>query len=154
MHSNGFSLVRKIVFDIAGLTATDHVEELDATVGEALLTPTRLYVRSLRTLLQHYRKKQVVHGVAHITGGGLQENLDRILPTGVQAEIDDGSWPAPPIFSWLQQQGDVEDDEMARVFNRGIGLTLVVSEYFADSVMSQLNAIGEQCWRIGRISQS
>ncbi|MEM6798412.1 MAG: phosphoribosylformylglycinamidine cyclo-ligase [Planctomycetota bacterium] len=151
LHSNGFSLVRKIAFDIAGLAIGDRVDGLGATVGEALLTPTRLYVRPVRKVLSHYRKKQVVHGIAHITGGGLQENLDRILPAGVAVEINKGSWPIPPIFGWLQELGGVEPDEMARVFNRGIGLALVVSEYFADSVLSQLEAAGEQCWPIGKV---
>ncbi len=154
LHSNGYSLVRKIVFDIAGLTIDSHVDALGTTVGEALLAPTRLYVRPVRAVLSHYRKKQVVHGIAHITGGGLQENLERILPPGVAALIDRGSWPVPPVFPWLQQLGSVDDDEMARVFNMGIGLTLVVSEYYAESVKAQLGELGLESWTIGVITQS
>ncbi len=151
LHSNGYSLVRKIVFEIAGLGMDDHVDELGKTVGDALLTPTRLYVRPVRSVLAHYRRKQVVHGIAHITGGGLQENLERILPPGVGLRIEEGSWPVPPVFSWLEQLGEVEAEEMARVFNRGVGLALVVSEYYADSVRRQLEEAGEQCWPIGQI---
>jgi len=151
LHSNGFSLVRKIVFDMAGLSVDSPVECLNTTVGQALLTPTKLYVRPVRTLLNHYHKKQVVHGIAHITGGGLQEKLERIVPAGVGVKIDEGSWPVPPVFGWLQKLGNVDEQEMARVFNRGIGLALVVSDYYADSVQAQLKAAGEQCWRIGQI---
>lgn len=152
LHSNGYSLVRKIVFDMAGLSLTDTVEECGgATVQDLLLTPTQLYVRPIRSVLSHYRKKQVVHGIAHITGGGLQENLDRILPPGVTANIKPDSWPVPPLFSWLQKLGNVDNAEMAKVFNCGVGLTLVVSEHFADSVQSQVEATGLGCWKIGEI---
>ncbi|QDU90523.1 Phosphoribosylformylglycinamidine cyclo-ligase [Pirellulimonas nuda] len=154
LHSNGFSLVRKIVFDHAGLGIDDHVEELGATVGEALLAPTRLYVRSVRGVLSHYRKKQVVHGIAHITGGGLRENLERILPPGTALQIAPESWPVPPVFRWLQRLGNVDPDEMARVFNMGLGLVLVVSEYYAESVQAQLESAGETCWRIGSVAAS
>ncbi len=105
LHSNGFSLARKIVFDIAGHRVSDYVEELGATVGEALLTPTQIYVRPVRKVLNYYRVKNVVHGIAHITGGGLHENLERILPEGIQVVIDRGSWPIPPVFTWLQRLG-------------------------------------------------
>lgn len=151
IHSNGYSLVRKIVFDIARLSVDSHVEQLGGTVGEALLEPTRLYVRPVRSVLSHYRKKQVVHGIAHITGGGLEENIGRILPDGVKLEIDKDSWPVPPVFGWLQQLGSVDADEMARVFNMGIGLALVVSDYYAESVRSQLEDLGLESWPIGKI---
>jgi phosphoribosylformylglycinamidine cyclo-ligase len=151
LHSNGFSLVRKIVFDVAGLEADAHVEALGQTVGEALLTPTRIYASPLRRVLSHYRVKNVVHGIAHITGGGLHENLARILPPQVRAEIVRDSWPVPPVFGWLQQLGDVEPEEMDRVFNQGIGLVLVVSGYYAESVSYQLAESGLESWNIGRI---
>ncbi|MEM9187346.1 MAG: phosphoribosylformylglycinamidine cyclo-ligase [Planctomycetota bacterium] len=149
LHSNGYSLVRKIVFDIAGHTVDDHVDALGATVADTLLTPTRLYTRPVRKVLDHYRKKQVVHGIAHITGGGLEENLERILPAGVSLSIDHNAWPVPPVFPWLQELGGVDDAEMRRVFNLGVGLAMVVSDYYADSVIAQLTAAGETCWRIG-----
>jgi phosphoribosylformylglycinamidine cyclo-ligase len=153
LHSNGFSLVRRIVFDIAGLSPEDRVEELDATVGEALLEPTRIYVRPVRKILGHYKRKNVVHGIAHITGGGLHENLSRILPDGVQVLIDRDSWPVPPLFRWLERLGEVEADEMARVFNMGVGLVLVASPYYAESIRHQLADCGVESWQIGRVEE-
>jgi phosphoribosylformylglycinamidine cyclo-ligase len=151
LHSNGYSLVRKIVFEIAGLTVSDFVEPLGRTVGEALLTPTRIYVRPLRRVLQHYQVKSVVHGIAHITGGGLLENTERILPEGVCGVIQRDSWPVPPIFRWLQQLGEVDQAEMDQVFNMGIGLALIVSPFYAESIRSQLSDLGLDNWQIGRI---
>jgi phosphoribosylformylglycinamidine cyclo-ligase len=151
IHSNGYSLVRKIVLDHAGLKVNDKVDFSDQTVGDVLMTPTRLYTRPVRDVLNHYKVKSVVHGIAHITGGGLHENLARVLPDHVDAEIFRDSWPIPPVFSWLQKLGDVEDDEMFRVFNMGVGLTLVVSEYYAESIQQQLTSQGFESWRIGRI---
>ncbi len=151
LHSNGYSLVRKIVFDHAGLGVNDGVDWSDRTVGEILLEPTRLYVRPVRSVLSHYTVKSVVHAIAHITGGGLHENLARVLPSMIDAEITRGSWPTPPVFSWLQRLGSVDDDEMDRVFNMGVGLALVVSEYYAESIQQQLGEQGFECWRIGRV---
>jgi phosphoribosylformylglycinamidine cyclo-ligase len=151
LHSNGFSLARKIVFDIAGLKAADFVEVLGRTAGEVLLEPTRIYVRAVRKILSNYRVKQVVHGIAHITGGGLHENLERILPEGAKVVIRRESWPVPPVFRWLQRLGDVEQAEMDQVFNMGIGLVLVVSPYFAESIQSQLADCGIASWPIGRV---
>jgi phosphoribosylformylglycinamidine cyclo-ligase len=151
LHSNGFSMVRRIVFDIAKLNIDDHVDELGRTVGQALLEPTRIYVRGTRAILGHYKVKSVVHGAAHITGGGLRENLERILPTGVRAVLDRDSWPVPPVFTWLQRLGEVEPAEMERVFNMGIGFALVVSPYYASSVSSQLADLGLENWPIGKI---
>jgi phosphoribosylformylglycinamidine cyclo-ligase len=150
LHSNGFSLARKIVFDIAGLGIDDHIDELGRTVGETLLTPTRIYVRCVRRVLANYKVKQVVHGVAHITGGGLHENLARILPPGVQVRIERGSWTSPPVFHWLQRLGEVEPSEMDQVFNMGIGLALVVSPHFAASIQHQLADCGLESWLIGQ----
>jgi phosphoribosylformylglycinamidine cyclo-ligase len=151
LHSNGYSLVRKIVFEIAGHKIDDHVDELGTTVGQALLTPTRIYTRAVRQLLANYRVKSVVHGIAHITGGGLHENLERILPEGTQALIEPESWTVPPVFTWLQRLGEVEAAEMARVFNMGLGLVLVVSPYYASSIRHQLADCGLESFLIGRI---
>lgn len=151
LHSNGYSLVRKIVFEMAGLKVGGFVEPLGRTVGEALLEPTRIYVRALRRVLQHYPVKSVVHGVAHITGGGLLENIERILPAGSRGIIKRESWPVPPIFRWLQQLGDVDQSEMDQVFNMGIGLALIVSPFYAESIRSQLSEHGFETWPIGRI---
>ncbi len=153
LHSNGYSLVRKVVFDIAKLQVEDYVEELGQTVGDALMTPTRIYAQAVRKVLTHYKVKNVVHGLAHITGGGLRDNLERILPAAVRAEIDPGSWPVPPVFPWLQRLGGIEDEELARVFNMGLGLVLVVSPFFAESVQRTLEDAGLPTWRIGRIEE-
>lgn len=163
LHSNGFSLVRKIVFDIAKLNTASPVaiggspvesaaagSAVATTVGQLLLRPTTIYARAVRSVLTHYKVKSVVHGIAHITGGGIFENLDRILPPGIGVTIDRGSWPVSHVFTWLQQLGDVEDAEMYRVFNMGIGLTLVVSPYYAESIQQQLAKCGLTSWLIGR----
>ena len=151
LHSNGFSLVRNIVFERAGLEVDHYVDECGATVGELLLTPTTLYVRPVRQVLARYRVKNVVHGIAHITGGGLRSNLERILPPGAKAVLDRDSAPVPPVFPWLQKLGDVDSDEMERVFNMGIGLVLVVSPHFAHSIQHQLADCGLDSWVLGRI---
>jgi phosphoribosylformylglycinamidine cyclo-ligase len=151
VHSNGFSLVRKIVFKHAGLQLDEFVEECGGKVGEILLTPTQLYARPVRNVLNHYKVKSVVHGIAHITGGGLHENLARILPATVDAVIQRGSWPIPPVFTWLQRLGEVDEAEMFQVFNMGVGLVLVVSDFYAESIQHQLATFGLQSWRIGQM---
>jgi phosphoribosylformylglycinamidine cyclo-ligase len=153
LHSNGFSLVRKVVFEIAGLSVDDQVEELGKTVGEALLEPTRIYVRAVRGVLGYYRVKSVVHGIAHITGGGFEENLQRLLPNGIQVTIDRDSWPVPPVFKWIQRLGEIDDAEMDRVFNMGVGMVLVVSPYYAESIRHQLARSGVESWLIGRVEE-
>ena len=150
LHSNGYSLVRRVVFEMARLAVNDHVSSLGQTVGEALLTPTRIYTRPVRRILTHYKVKNVVHGIAHITGGGLFENLVRIVPEGVRIEIEPNSWTIPPVFSWLQQLGNIEAEEMARVFNMGIGLVAVVRPFFADSVQRMFADAGFTNWRLGQ----
>jgi phosphoribosylformylglycinamidine cyclo-ligase len=151
LHSNGYSLARKIVFDIAKLKADESVDELGGTVGDALLAPTRIYVKAARRILSHYTVKEVVHGIAHITGGGLLENLGRIIPESRQAVIRRSGWEVPPVFEWLKRLGDVDQAEMDQVFNQGIGLVLVVSPYYADSIRDQLKECGLESWLIGRI---
>ncbi|HWC90048.1 MAG TPA: phosphoribosylformylglycinamidine cyclo-ligase [Pirellulales bacterium] len=152
LHSNGYSLARKIVFDIAGLGIGDHVDELGRSVGEVLLEPTTIYARPVRKILTNYKVKSVVHGIAHITGGGLHENLERILPAGARAVIVRESWPMPPVFAWLARLGQVEPAEMDRVFNMGIGLVLVVSPYYAASIRHQLEDCGLASFQIGEIT--
>ena len=152
LHSNGYSLVRKAVFEIAGLSVADKVEELGRTVGEELLEPTRIYARPLRQILGKYKVKGVVHGVAHITGGGLHENLARIMPEGSRAIIERGSWNVPPVFPWLKRLGEIDAEEMDRVFNMGLGLALVVSAYYAESIRHQLSDSGLENWTIGQVT--
>jgi phosphoribosylformylglycinamidine cyclo-ligase len=139
LHSNGYSLVRKVVCEHAGLKESDFVPELGRTVGEELLEPTRIYVRPVLDVLRHYPiKKRVIRGLAHITGGGLVDNVPRVLPAGCRVFIKRGSWPVLPVFGWLQRLGNIEQPEMDRVFNQGIGFVMIVSPYFAESVLRQL----------------
>ncbi|WP_149499618.1 phosphoribosylformylglycinamidine cyclo-ligase [Roseiconus lacunae] len=151
LHSNGFSLVRKIIAD-AGLNWDDTPEELGGvSLADTCLAPTRIYVDAIRAIQSHYRVKQVIHGLAHITGGGLEENVDRILPPGLDAEIDGSSWELPAIFKFLQSTGQVETSEMRRVFNMGIGMTVIVSDFYATSIQSRLATAGIESMPIGKI---
>jgi len=150
VHSNGYSLVRRIV-EAAGLKVGDEVPDLGCTVSDALLAPTRLYSPPVLSVLRHYGRKQVVHGMAHITGGGLPGNVPRVLPPGMAAVIEKKSWPVPPIFKWLQKAGDVTPKEMWSVFNMGIGFVMIVSPYFANHIAEMLAKAGETVYRIGRI---
>jgi phosphoribosylformylglycinamidine cyclo-ligase len=153
LHSNGYTLVRKICFEKAALQMTDRIEELDgAILGDVLLQPTRIYVRSVVKLLSKYKIKKVVHGMAHITGGGLVGNIPRVLPKNCDAAIKKSSWPMPKIFAFLQEKGPVEETEMFRVFNMGIGFVLIVAEDFADSIKNKLTRYGETVYKIGRIT--
>jgi phosphoribosylformylglycinamidine cyclo-ligase len=139
LHTNGYSLARRVLFDVAGLEPDTFVTELGATVGEALLAPHRSYLRSIRPLLD----AGLVRGMAHITGGGMTDNLPRVLPTGCAAHINRGAWTVPPIFRFLQEQGNVAADEMFRAFNMGIGLIIVSAKPDADRVRDLLAAAGE-----------
>jgi len=150
LHSNGYSLVRKIVSD-AGVNLNDYVPELGQTVADALLTPTRIYAKCAAAVLERFEANAQVTGIAHITGGGLVENVSRILPTGMSLRID-RCWEEPKVFSWLQKLGGVEDAEMDRVFNRGIGLVLVVHPTIANEVLSLISsATGFRAWNIGEV---
>ncbi len=149
VHSNGFSLVRKIVFEKAGLAIDAHVPELQGTVGDCLLAPTLIYANVLRAVLNHYRVKNVVHGVGHITGGGLLENTERILPPNVDLVFEKGSWEVHPVFPWIQRLGNVPEPEMYHVFNMGIGFVLIVSPFYANKVMDLISHSGYRCWQIG-----
>src|SRR5947209_7959956 len=154
LHSNGYSLVRKVVFAHAGLKVDDMVPELGHTVGEALLEPTRIYVRPVKNILQHYPiKKRVVRGLAHITGGGLVDNVPRVLPPGRRVFLRRGSWPVPPVFGWLQRLGNIEQAEMDRVFNGGIGFVVIVSPFYADSIQRQLEEARVPTFLIGEVRE-
>ncbi|MHC5073691.1 MAG: phosphoribosylformylglycinamidine cyclo-ligase, partial [Planctomycetota bacterium] len=153
LHSNGYTLVRNICFKKHKMKMTDKVRELDGkSLGEVLLEPTRIYVRSVIRLLRQYKVKKVVHGMAHITGGGLVDNIPRILPKNYDAVIRKSSWDRPSIFSFLQEKGPVQEEEMYRVFNMGIGFVLIVSEDFANSIQKKLSRYGQKVYRIGRIT--
>jgi phosphoribosylformylglycinamidine cyclo-ligase len=154
LHSNGYSLVRKVVFDHAGLTVRDFVPELGRTVGEELLEATRIYVRPVKNILQHYPvKKRVVRGLAHITGGGLVDNVPRVLPQGRRVFLRRGSWPVPPVFGWLQRLGNIEPAEMDRVFNQGIGFVMIVGSYYAESIQRQLREDRVPTFEIGEVRE-
>ncbi|WP_422930772.1 phosphoribosylformylglycinamidine cyclo-ligase [Singulisphaera sp. PoT] len=152
LHSNGYSLARKIALDHGGFQPDSFIPELGRTVADEFLEPTRIYVRALKTVGRHYRKKRVIHGIAHITGGGLIDNPPRILPDGCAIELRKGSWDIPKVFTWLQQLGNVPDTEMFRVFNMGIGMTLIVADYHAESVARYLQTEAKiPSWVIGEV---
>ena len=152
-HSNGYSLVRKAVFEMGGLKGEDSVPELGgSTVYELLLEPTRLYARPVKAVLRQSMEQQAVHGIAHITGGGLVENLARIVPDHVQIVLERGSWQVPGVFPWVQRLGRIAADEMDRVFNMGVGMVLVVSPESADGIRGQLADLGYDAWKIGAVT--
>ncbi len=150
VHSNGYSLVRRLVFKEARLKYDTFVPEVGAPIGDELLKPTRIYVRPVLSLLRRYRVKHVVRGMAHITGGGLVGNVPRVFPDGLACTIDVKSWPVPPIFRYLQSLG-VPRQEMFRVFNMGIGYVLIVRAAFRDSVIGHFRRQGLDAIAIGRM---
>jgi phosphoribosylformylglycinamidine cyclo-ligase len=144
-HSNGYSLVRKIIErSRPDLNAPFDGER---TLADVVMTPTRIYVRQVLQLMH----KVDVKGMAHITGGGLLENVPRVLPDGTVAELEKAAWPRPKLFDWLQAEGNVAENEMHRVFNCGIGMVIVVASADAEHAMMELKAAGEAVYRIGRI---
>ncbi|HEX6142995.1 MAG TPA: phosphoribosylformylglycinamidine cyclo-ligase [Geminicoccaceae bacterium] len=147
VHANGFSLIRQVMRNQALFLTDPAPFAPEQTLAEALLVPTRIYVRSLLGLFEH----DVVKGIAHITGGGLLDNLPRVLPDGVVARIDAGAWQAPAIFLWLYEAGRIAADEMLRVFNCGIGMALVVRAAYADAVVEFLTEKGETVYRLGEL---
>lgn len=147
VHSNGYSLVRKIL----SVSGADTGMDLDGKpLGEALMAPTRIYVKSIRHLISRIP----VHGVAHITGGGLPGNLPRVMAAHTEAVIQESSWQWPAVFRWLQEQGNVPRAEMYRTFNCGVGMVVIVPATHADEAIALLTASGEQAWRLGDIRHS
>jgi phosphoribosylformylglycinamidine cyclo-ligase len=149
-HSNGYSLVRKVVFEHAGLNVSDSVAELGCTVGEALLRPTRIYAQTVAAAIEAAGNVNL-HGIAHITGGGIADNFERILPKHVQAVISRSAWTIPPVFQWLQRLGNVAEKEMFDVFNMGIGMIMCVSPAIADKVQSACSTPMYPAIRLGQI---
>jgi phosphoribosylformylglycinamidine cyclo-ligase len=146
LHTNGYSLARRVLFDVAGMKPDTFVRELGTTIGEALLAPHRSYLPLVRPLIE----RDLVKGLAHITGGGLTENLPRTLPPGCAAEIDQQSWTVPPIFQLLQQRGAIARDEMFRAFNMGVGMVIVCTSRDAERVIDTLMLGGEpHAFRLG-----
>ena len=147
VHSNGYSLVRRIV-ETSGLKWSDMCPWQDGTVGEALLAPTRLYVQPALAAI----RAGGVHGLAHITGGGLTENLPRVLPDGLGVEVDLNAWRLPPVFAWLAQQGGMAEAELLKTFNAGIGMVLVVAADQAEALTATLTEAGETVCQLGRVA--
>jgi phosphoribosylformylglycinamidine cyclo-ligase len=149
LHSNGYSLARKVLLEIGRMKPAEHVAELGRSLGEELLEPTRIYAATLKPLFARY----VVKGAAHITGGGIPGNLPRILPPGRRAWIDRRSWPVPPIFGLIQRTGRIAAQEMDQTFNKGLGMILVVSKNDADAVASSLKKMGERYFLVGEVKK-
>lgn len=149
LHSNGYSLARKIILERMGLKFSDVLPGSTKTVADELLTPTRIYVKTILNLLRDFR----ISGIAHITGGGLLENIPRILPKGCKAVLRTGTWPVLPIFTLLQQEGNLDQNELFRTFNGGIGMVLAVPEGDADEIMIRLKGLNEQAYVIGSVEK-
>jgi phosphoribosylformylglycinamidine cyclo-ligase len=150
LHSNGFSLVRKICFEVLGLKVDSHVPELGKTLGEELITPTRIYSETIGHLIRDLP----IQGLAHITGGGIMDNIVRVIPQACGIAIRKGSWEVPPIFPFLQAAGNVEETEMMRAFNNGIGLVVIVPAENAQDVLNRLVGSGEKAWAIGEVTKT
>jgi len=147
LHSNGYSLARKICIEEMNLSVNDHIKEFGCSLGEELLRPTRIYVKSILKTLRNHK----INGLVHNTGGGFLDNVPRILPAGCKASIDPEAWPLPPIFSFLEKNGKVSREEMFRTFNMGIGMMALVNNETVEDVLQQLEAFGETPYIIGEI---
>ncbi|NQT56206.1 MAG: phosphoribosylformylglycinamidine cyclo-ligase [Desulfobacteraceae bacterium] len=147
LHSNGYSLVRKIFFDDLKMSVEDYVEDFGRTLGEELLEPTRIYTRTISNLRKDFR----IYGISHITGGGLIDNIPRILPKPCKAVIDKSTWSPQPIFSYIQKAGQIPDLEMMRTFNNGLGMVIVVAEEDTNEVLLRLKAVSETVYHIGSV---
>lgn len=145
-HSNGYSLVRKII-EVSEADISQAFGSEEGTLGDALLAPTKIYVKAIHQLLPDFD----IHAMAHITGGGLLENIPRVLPENAQAVIDANSWQLPEVFQWLQENGNVETTEMHRTFNCGVGMVLIVDASEADAIVEKLRQNGDTAWRLGSI---
>lgn len=151
LHSNGYSLVRKVLFEKAKLSINHRIDGLKVPIGEELLKPTKIYVKSVRNVLDKSKTRNIIKGIAHITGGGLIDNIPRILPGGCSVSLKKGSWPVPNIFAIIKKCGEIKEREMYQVFNMGIGMVLIVSPVYADSVVRTLKLSGEEAITIGNV---
>lgn len=148
VHSNGYSLVRKLFFDKLNHKIDDHIEALGCTVGEALITPTKIYVKSVLEVLE----KVKINGMVHVTGGGFIENIPRILPQGLGANVKLGSWPELELFKFIQKEGNIDLREMYSTFNMGVGFIMIVNKELADQTIEAIKSIGEEAYIIGEIT--
>lgn len=148
VHSNGYSLVRKLFFDQLDLDINDHVAELNSSVGEALITPTKIYVKEVLRVLEDISVK----GMVHVTGGGFIENIPRILPEGLGAKINLNAWPQLPLFEFIQDKGDIATEEMFKTFNMGIGFIMIVKQDDVDATLKLIESLDEQAYVIGSVT--
>ena len=150
LHSNGYSLVRKVLIEHHKLDLGKRVEGIGEILGEELLRPTKIYVKTILNLVRDF----TIGGIAHITGGGITGNLPRVIPRGCKAIVRKGSWDIPPIFSFLKEMGNISEDEMLRTFNNGIGMILIVRAKEAEDILARLRSMGEKVFMIGEIGKS
>jgi len=150
LHSNGYSLVRKVLIEHHKLDLGKRVEGIGEILGEELLRPTKIYVKTILNLVRDF----TIGGIAHITGGGITGNLPRVIPKGCKAIVRKGSWDIPPIFSFLKEMGNISEDEMLRTFNNGIGMILIVRAKEAEDILARLRSMGEKVFMIGEIGKS
>lgn len=148
VHSNGFSLVRRLLLEQKGYKLDQHIEELGGPLGHVLLEPTKIYVKTILKMIETIGVK----GMAHITGGGFLENIPRVLPAGVNVEIEYGSWPILPIFELMQRDGGISNNDMFRTFNMGIGMVIIVPAEQADEALRIANECGEKAYRLGIVT--
>ncbi|MDQ7780111.1 MAG: phosphoribosylformylglycinamidine cyclo-ligase [Planctomycetota bacterium] len=151
LHSNGYSLARKVLLEKAGLELRAQIPGMKETVEEELLKPTIIYARVIEQVLASYRVKRAVKGIANITGGGLIENIPRILPPGCCVEIEPGSWPVPPVFEALERLGNIGKEEMYRVFNMGVGMVIVSDPFYSNAICRRIYDAGNAAYLIGRV---
>ncbi len=149
LHSNGFSLARHVLFERGGYRLGDRLEAFEHTIGDELLAPTRIYVRTVLNLIKNF----TIKGIVHITGGGFIDNIPRIIPAASRVILQKGTWPVHPVFSAIQKIGNIVDDEMYRVFNMGIGMMLVVPEKESGEILERLEQMGEKAYLIGQIDK-
>jgi len=150
LHSNGYSLVRKVLLDHHKMNLESHVEEIGGVLGEELLRPTKIYVKPVLNLVRDFN----IRGIAHITGGGITDNLPRVIPKGCKAIVRKGTWEILPIFSFLKEKGNITEEEMLRTFNNGIGMILIVRPKEIEDVLNRLNSLGEKAFVIGEIGKA
>ena len=153
LHSNGYSLARKALLEKEGLKLGSRVAELGCTLGEELLRPTRIYVKPVLAAFTAYKVKRPIHAMAHITGGGLIENVPRVLPPDCDAVFNIDSWEAPPIFDLIRRAGNVKDEEMYRVFNMGLGMIMITTPAAVETVLAKLKRAGCKAGVVGRIAE-
>lgn len=150
LHSNGYSLVRKLLLDQHKMDLRKGVEEIGAVLGEELLRPTRIYVKTILNLTRDFN----ISGIAHITGGGITGNLPRVIPKDCKAIVQKGAWEIPPIFSFLKKRGGISEEEMFRTFNNGIGMILIVRSKEAEDILARLHSLGEKAFLIGEVGKT